>query len=329
MAELDVAGRARLQAAYDEDPTRGRYLLAKAASVTESMAHRFLVGVKKRGKGAQPPDTSSPPPDAKYSFLDNLPEHELSALRKSILTAPAKHEPQHTSWAKSSFKFAFLTDTHIGHKLAHRRWWDMACSFIDKEKCDFALHGGDITEGMSGRPGHVYELDHIGVSAQVRETVERFRQLPCLLKGITGNHDAWQFKQAGVDPGDMIAEALPNQFKYLGMDEADVIIQGIDIKIWHGGDGSSYATSYRTQKFVEGLSGGEKPHILLSGHAHKSIFHVCRNVMTFEGGTLCGQTGWMRGKKLAAHCGFWIIEVWPSDNGGVERIKSEWVPLFV
>lgn len=309
----------KMEAAYRENPAIGRKTLVKITGAGYGTAQRFLE--KKRGRK---PD---PPPD-KYAFLDELPPAEVDRLRQSILSTPKHHTPQPVSWAKSSFKFAFLTDTHIGHKLAHRKWWDAACDLIAKEKCDFALHGGDITEGMSGRPGHCYELEQVGIGAQAKEAIARFKQLPVPIKGITGNHDCWTYKAVGADPGAMMAEALPERFEYLGMDEADIEVQGVKIKLWHGGDGSSYATSYRTQKFVEGLTGGEKPHILLSGHAHKSIFHLCRNVMVFEGGTLCGQTGWMRGKKLAAHCGFWIIEVWPAAEGGVQRITQQWIPFF-
>jgi predicted phosphodiesterase len=309
-----------MQQVFRDNPEIGRLKLAAAAGVPPATAQRFL----KKQKG-----TSIPRPENdRYRFLDDLSPHEVERLRQAVQSTPAKHEPAPVAWAKSSFKFAFITDTHIGHQLSHRTWWDATCDLVAREKCDFALHAGDITEGMSGRPGHCYELAQIGMGAQVKEAVERFRQFPVPIKGITGNHDGWCYKAVGADPGAMIAESLPGKFEYLGMDEADIEVQGVKIKLWHGGDGSSYATSYRTQKFVEGLTGGEKPHILLSGHAHKSVYHMCRNVMVFEGGTLCGQTGWMRGKKLSAHTGFWIIKVWPAPEGGIERLQQQWVPFF-
>jgi hypothetical protein len=76
------------------------------------------------------------------------------------------------------------------------------------------------------------------------------------------------------------------------------------------------------------LSGGEKPHILLAGHAHKSFFYETRNVHVFETGTTCMQTGFMRGKKLAAHTGFWIVDVWTNENG-ISRIRPEWTPFYI
>jgi predicted phosphodiesterase len=314
----------RMQNALKENSKIGRVSLSEIAGVSKSVARTFL----KHNKIVEPVKSKEPEVNP-YSFLDNLPKIEIDRLKQSILSTPTKHITKIQSWSNSSFKFAAMGDTHIGHILSNRDWWDKACSFIAEEKCDFVLHAGDITEGMSGRPGHYYELAQVGMDAQVKEAVERISQLPVKMKAITGNHDGWAFKSVGFDPGVKIAEVIPDKFEYLGMDEADLDIGGVKIKLWHGGDGSSYALSYRTQKFIEGLTGGEKPHVLLSGHAHKSICFECRNVMVFEVGTLCGQTSWMRGKKLAAHCGFWIIEIWPDPAGGIQRIKQEWIPFFV
>lgn len=299
-----------LETVFQSHPRASQDELARMAGVTRWQVRKFFAEKEKVVYASPFPDIS--------------PE-ELALIRRG-LNGPAPSAPTKYQWGSDSFKFAFLTDTHIGHQLSHQAWWDKACSLIAREKVEVCFHAGDITEGMSGRPGHVYELEAIGATSQCKLSERRFKQLDCPVQAITGNHDLWGYKSIGFDPGEDLAACLPN-FEYLGQNEATVEVGNIKIMLWHGGDGSSYATSYRTQKFVEGLTGGEKPHILLSGHAHKSIYHQCRNVAVFEGGTLCGQTGWMRGKKLAAHCGFWIIEVWPNESG-IERIRSEWIPFY-
>lgn len=53
-----------------------------------------------------------------------------------------------------------------------------------------------------------------------------------------------------------------------------------------------------------------------------------RNVFGFECGTLCGQTQWMRGKKIAAHKGFGIVEIWVAKEGGIERLRHEFFPHY-
>lgn len=298
---------------YRQNPEIGRKGLAKKAGVGEMVARAFLL----RNKGG-----------SSSGELDHLHPAEKQAILSSMnISKPSKAPP--SKWAKSSYKTIACGDTHWGHVKAKPDWWWRLCDKADKEKADSIWHAGDITEGMSGRPGHVYELNAVGVMAQAELAAGFIEQAPVIVEGITGNHDNWAHKAVGFDLGTWLETRCPGKFRYLGPDEADIEINGIKVKLWHGGDGASYATSYRTQKFVEGLSGGDKPHILFSGHAHKSIYHECRNVQCFEVGTLCGQTGWMRGKKLAAHTGFWMVEFWPaSDGSGLERIRQEWVPFY-
>lgn len=131
----------------------------------------------------------------------------------------------------------------------------------------------------------------------------------------------------GLDIGSLIEASCPN-FTCLGEWEADVeIMPGITMKLIHGNDGSAYATSYKLQKLIESFTGGEKPNIVLSGHYHKALYAFIRNVHGFECGTLCGQTRWMRGKKIQAHMGFGIIEVWKNGNG-VQRLRHEFFPYY-
>ena len=52
-----------------------------------------------------------------------------------------------------------------------------------------------------------------------------------------------------------------------------------------------------------------------------------RNVHGFECGTLCGQTSWMRGKKIPAHMGFGLVKV-VVNSTGVERLSHEFVPWY-
>lgn len=281
---------------------------------------------KKRGV---PPSNA---PRGVESVKDSGDLTALSPLEKDFilngLKVPPPPPPKVYVWSKSSIKFAATGDWHTGHKKAHKEWHDRMCDKIAQEKCELLLHTGDITEGMSGRPGHVYELEAIGAKAQVELAAQRVKQVPCPVQAITGNHDLWGYKAIGFDPGEELKERCPN-FHYLGQNEATIDLGGIKIMLSHPGDGSAYAVSYALQQFINALSGGEKPHIILMGHHHKSIFFSYRNIQSFETGTLCAQTDWMRGKKIQAHPGFWIIEVWPSgEEEGLERIKQEWVPFY-
>lgn len=233
------------------------------------------------------------------------------------------------SFGSKHIKFGYFSDPHIGHEKFSEELWDKMISFFKREGIDTVYSPGDIVEGMSGRPGHIYELVDIGFQAQVEHSAELIRACPFHIFSILGNHDLW-FKQKG-DMGANIGDALEarcKNFTCLGEWEADVVLaNNVVMKLFHANDGSSYAISYKIQKLIESFTGGEKPSMVLSGHYHKQIQVFLRNVFGFECGTLCGQSIFMRGKKLAAHMGFGVIEIWVNGTG-IERLRHEFIPHF-
>jgi hypothetical protein len=77
----------------------------------------------------------------------------------------------------------------------------------------------------------------------------------------------------------------------------------------HPGGGTGYALSYRPQKIIEAMEGGEKPAVLLLGHYHKLDAGIVRNVCYVQ--TACGQdqTPFMAQKALEAHVGGVLVEI--------------------
>lgn len=315
----------RMEAAYKADPNIGRPQLSKVAGVGEKRARLFLQRKRREAIGG----TAERGALIERLTSSNLSDAEIKAIIDSLTNKPREFGPKSYNWIKDSYKFIACGDSHWGHKESSPDWWWMLCDIAAKENCDSILHAGDVLEGMSGRPGHVYELDAIGFDAQVDLAKSYITEAPCNVHGIDGNHDQWYMEKN--DSGCIVGKALESvtggKWVNLGQDEAKLNIGPLSIGLWHGRDGASYATSYRTQKYIEGLQGGEKPNILLSGHAHKSIQHQCRNVQVFEVGTGCFQTKFMRGKKLAAHVGFWLIEAFFSEDG-IERLRADWFPMF-
>jgi len=257
-----------------------------------------------------------------------LQEGELKALLSSMKGKP----PTNTKVGKTKatktkrVKFLSVTDTHIGHEKFNYGLWDQLAK--DAKDVEMVIHSGDHLEGMSGRPGHIYELECVGYKAQINRARELYSMIEKPIYGIDGNHDQW-FKQknnAGVVVGEELAMTLKN-FTHLGEWEGTLDLDGLKLLLFHANDGTAYATSYKSQKLVESFSGGEKPHIVLSGHYHKALYHFTRNVHAFESGTICGQSRFMRGKKLAAHMGYWIVDVTYNETG-VTRLIPEFVPGY-
>jgi len=268
--------------------------------------------------------------------VKDLQKANLTDAERKLLLKQLKQQKNdiktydHRLGATKRHRFMVISDTHIGEKKFLESLLFTSFAYAKKYKPEAIYHCGDITEGMCRRPGHIYNLSHIGTTAQVNYTAELFSQSPVPIFGITGNHDQWAFKDVGVDIGDSL-ENMVEQFNYLGQNEADIILgDNIKMKLFHANDGSAYAQSYKLQKLIESFTGGEKPHILFEGHYHKALYSFIRNVHGFEAGTLCGQTEWMRGKKLAANTGFWMVDLYLKNKGrDIESITPRFIPYYL
>ena len=224
--------------------------------------------------------------------------------------------------------FGALGDSHIGSRYTDEMFVESALTEFDKQKCQFFTHGGDVTEGMSGRDGHVYELTHIGYKAQKQASIDLFKEWKKPSYFISGNHDLWFMSKAnmGADIVSDICAELPNA-TYLGPHEGDIVVNGTKIRLWHGEDTGSYAISYRLQKLVESFSGGDKPNVLICSHTHKAGYFFERNVQIVTAGSIQKQSAWMRYKRLAAHTGFYVIKMGVKD-GSVIWFEPRWYPFY-
>ncbi len=260
-------------------------------------------------------------------IAEQYSDAELQAISKGGRLIPGMARVPIVNFEGERVRFGAITDTHFGSIFTNPDWVLKAFEFFRKEGCEFITHSGDVLEGMSNRPGHVYELSSVGCSAQMKVAIDVLSQWQSDMYLIDGNHDAWYINNAGVYVVKEIAEKLPRA-KFIGHHEGDISLRGkATIKLWHGEDGNSYAISYRLQKINEAFTGGEKPNILLAGHTHKQGYFFDRHIHTVSVGCIQRQSTWMRGKRIAAHTGFWVIDVWVNDSG-VSRFRPEWVPFY-
>lgn len=250
---------------------------------------------------------------------------ELKLLAKGRLVNAEQQVRPVINFDGEEVVIGFVTDTHWGSKYSPKEYWTAFLEECNRQGVSRILHSGDVTEGMSGRPDHVYSLTHVGFSAQIDYAVELFSMTDIPVYLIDGNHDRWGVKSGGI----MVASDISKRCKnvtYLGHDEADIVINGTVWRLWHGEDGSSYATSYRIQKVIESWGADWHVNVLLSGHVHKMGYLYERGVHALSGGTMCRQSAWMRSKRLANHAGFFIIKAVISE-GKIKSFSPRWYPL--
>lgn len=86
---------------------------------------------------------------------------------------------------------------------------------------------------------------------------------------------------------------------------------------------SAYARSYTSQKIVESLEGGEKPHFLVLGHYHVSSYIVERNVHVISLPGFQDQTVFARKKRLRMEVGGSILQFYVTEAGTPSRVSVE------
>ena len=266
--------------------------------------------------------------------LAKLSEVYSPAELRALLKDKAQHHDNHRhtryDFSGEWIKFGVISDLHIGSAYTDEHEVEMAIAECARQGCEMLLISGDVTEGMSGRDGHIYELKHVGYKAQRAAAVRILSRFPGKIKAISGNHDLWYMSKG--NQGALIVEDichdLGDRAEYLGEHEGSIYLNGARVDLWHGEDGASYALSYRLQKIVESIEGGTKPNMIITGHDHKSMYLPnLRNIQAIAAGCMQHQTPWMRHKKLAAYCGFWIVELCIRD-GKIIKVRPEWTMLY-
>lgn len=292
-------------------------------NLTESSVKRYL---------RFEPETDIPLAKDLLKLKDLYSAEEIKALVLGGRPGTGGTTVPHISVCGDTVRLGVVSDTHIGSKYTSDYHLGLVQHIFKEEGITIGVHAGDITEGMSHRAGHVYELSHIGYNKQKAAAIDFFKGFHRDIKWnvIDGNHDRWYAigQNAGADiVGDIATECPKGMITKIGSDTGYFNINGVVVQLWHGGDGAAYARSYRIQKIVESITGGRKPNLLITGHDHKEIFLTERNIHVLGAGCIQQQTDYMRGKRLSAHVGLWIVEMTVND-GRIVRFKPEWISFY-
>jgi biotin operon repressor len=226
-------------------------------------------------------------------------------------------------------RFGMLGDTQINSKYTQITYLHEAYDIFEREGIETVYHTGDLDDGEKMRPGHEYEIYTHGSDDHVDEIVKVYpKRKKVKTKFICGNHDAAYIKLAGIDIGEQV-QGKRDDMEYLGQSQAFInLTPNCTLELRHPNDGTAYAISYKIQKMIDAMSGGEKPNILAVGHYHKKDDLFYRNVHSIQTGCLQAQTPFMRGRSISAVLGYFIIEIHVDDAGQIARLKPEFFPFY-
>ena len=237
----------------------------------------------------------------------------------------------HEDWnGETIIKFGAIGDTHIGNKYQQISYLNEFYDRCQREGIDTIYHAGDISDGYyTNRNEQIYELFVHGFDEQKNYIVENYPQRDGMVtKFILGNHDFTHIRNGGANIGIPIAIEREDMI-FLGVSTAKVnLTPNCVMEVNHPGDGSAYSISYSMQKLMESYSGQEKPDILLNGHHHKALYMFYRNIHGIEIGCFQAQTPFMKGKKLRADMGGYIVTIKVDDSGIIKSFGTEFIPIY-
>jgi hypothetical protein len=248
----------------------------------------------------------------------------------STTVEPVTHEHRDDWDGRRVIRFGVASDPHLASKyqqLAHLNHFYDIC---EREGISIVYVPGDLTEGIyTRRQGHIHERFLHSVDEQEQYIIDHWpRRKGVRTRFVLGNHDTTHIQNSGHDIGKPI-HAAREDMDYLGQLNARVYLTpNCILELNHPLDGAAYALSYSLQKYIESIQGGTKPNILLNGHHHKAMYLFYRNIHAFEAGTFQAQSSWMKGKRLAAHMGGWIVQVTVDRDGTIERCDNTFIPYY-
>lgn len=256
---------------------------------------------------------------------------EWKVILKSLATgkmryAPGTQEPPIIDFSGEWFRFGLVSDTHWGSIYMDEKVWDAAVKDMKDEGCELLIHAGDYFEGtLTRRPGHFYELSHVGYDAQMAHGTAQMEKWEKDKYLLSGNHDEWAQQDAGADMVRALCGKFNNAY-YLGMIEGEMTIKNIPVMIFHGGSGKAYAKTYSAQQKIGSITAA-KPKVYIEGHTHKAFYTPFRHVHAIGGGCLQYQSGFMKKHNMAADVGYWIVDI-KINKQGTAKIRPMWNPFY-
>lgn len=245
--------------------------------------------------------------------------HELGgkwSLERQMPTAQERTF-EYVSRPDNTFQFGVASDQHLGSRYAREDVLNDLYDAFASTGCDRVFNAGNWIDGEDEK--NRFDIAVHGLEPQVDYLAAKYPQRD----GITTyavwgeDHEGWFSRRESIDVGRFtegkMRTAGREDWVDLGFVEAriDLINANTGVRntlvVMHPGGGSSYAYSYRPQKIVESLSGGEKPGVLIIGHYHKLDCRPIRNVWTIQAGCQQDQTVFMRKKGLDAQVGGLIL----------------------
>ena len=219
-------------------------------------------------------------------------------------------------------KLLLISDTHLASKYDRLDILNYLYMKAEDRGVNYILHSGDVVDGRSNRPQHIYELKEASYTGQKDYVIDKYPKSDIPTYMIAGNHEAMWYKQCGADILEDITKTRTD-LHYLGSDCEDIQIGKLRIRLYHGKGANAYAKSYKIQKYLDTVPLDERPHILQTGHTHQAFFMKQDKTNCFQTSCLQDLTPFERSQGFNNDKSCWWVDVDFDNKGELVNIKQE------
>ena len=139
---------------------------------------------------------------------------------------------------------------------------------------------------------------------------------------IGGNHDYSHVRNENIDVLKKISEQRKDMV-YLGQDEANIQINRLKIKLFHGDWNRRSLLSSNAENFIKTIPFKERPDILQLGHIHRSFFMKSGDINVFQTGSLLDETPYIHDNKIDSERTCWFAQIKYDSDGNIIQIVPE------
>lgn len=270
---------------------------------------------------------------------NNILVNEFGGGLEIARSVPINETPQTIDLSKHrevEYPIGVVSDSHNASKYERLDVLNALYDRFAEYGVETVYHAGNWIDGECRFNKH--DIHKHGFNDQQKYFIEVYPHRAGITTHIISgdDHEGWSVQREGIDVGksmELAARAAERQDLFdLGYMERDIRFEqeggGATLRVIHAGGGSTYATSYTSQKYAESLQGGEKPSVVVVGHFHKFDYSYPREVHMIQPGCVCDQTPWMRKKRIEAHVGGVVLWIRQADNGVFTSVKVQWMPFY-
>ena len=239
---------------------------------------------------------------------------------------PVSRTFEYTSRLDHTYVFGVCSDQHMGSKYFRQDVLDDLYDWFAQRQVDRVFNCGNWIDGEDEKNKNDIAIH--GLEPQLDCLVSGYPQRAGLSTfAVWGeDHEGWFARREAIDVGRFAERRFQDHGRTdwhdLGFMEARIDLinsetgQRTFLLVMHPGGGTAYALSYRAQKLVESMQGGEKPAAILIGHYHKLNAFLVRGVWALSVGCQQDQTPFMRKIPTDAHVGGMIVTLMQDPKTG-------------